>query len=226
MMSGIISLLDFQNVSVVRNNGIVLEDVNFKIHNAELIFILGDSGSGKSSFLKSIYGELDVQGDFAQILDFDLLGIKRKDLQKLRRNLGLIFQDFKVFERLSVYENLNYFLQSINVKNASKRKLAVEQILDKVGLSSYSSKKAYELSGGEKQRLAIARALVHKPKLIIADEPTGNLNKQLGIDVFKLLRDLALEQGTSIITATHDENLPQVFSAKVYRCGEGKLVRN
>lgn len=224
-MSELKQLLVFENITIRRGELTVLENINFTLHNAELIFILGDSGSGKSTFLKSLYGAIDIEGESAKILGHDLLEIRRKDLQLLRRELGMVFQDYKIFEKLSVFENLNYFLKSINVKDDRLRNHDIEDMLEKVGLQEYRDKKAYELSGGEKQRLAIARALVHKPKIIIADEPTGNLNQELGITVFKLLRALALEQGTSIITATHDENLPQIFSAKVFRAHSKGLHR-
>ncbi len=152
---------------------------------------------------------------------YDLLSIKRNELQFLRRSLGMVFQDFKIFEKLTVYENLNYFLTSINKKDRG----AIEDILKKVELSNKTEKKGFELSGGEKQRLSVARALVHKPQIIVADEPTGNLNKSLGIEIFKLLRDLAIEQGSSIIAATHDESLTSIFAAKVYHCENQKLRR-
>ncbi len=221
---GIKELIQFQNVNVYRKDKLILQEVNLTLHNAELIFIVGGSGSGKSSLLKSIYGALPIEGKQAAILDHDLLEIKRRDLQQLRRKLGLIFQDYKIFERLSVFENLNYFLRSINYKDAVDRKRRIDEILDKVGLTNKSHDKGYQLSGGEKQRLGIARALIHAPQIIIADEPTGNLNKSLGVDIFKLLRALALDQGTSILAATHDEQLPNIFSAKIFHCNEGRLI--
>ncbi len=224
-MTGLIELLRFEELNINRQNERILSNINFSLYNAEVTFILGPSGSGKSSFLKSIYGVMEIEGKSAKILGQDLLNIKKNELQLLRRKLGLVFQDFRIFEKLSVYDNLNYFLQSINFKDAEYRKQSITKILDKVELANQSTKKGFELSGGEKQRLAIARALVHKPKLVIADEPTGNLNKQLGIEIFKLLRELALEDGSSIITATHDESLAQLFSTKMYVCKNKELVK-
>lgn len=224
-MNNLTELIDFRAVQVGRNNAFLLENINFRLYNAELVFIVGDSGNGKSTFLKSLYGAADIAGEHAMLLGYNLLDIKRQELQNLRRKLGLVFQDYKIFDKLSVYENLNYFLQSINVKDQKKRQLNVESILDKVGLGLLHKNKGFELSGGEKQRLAIARALIHKPQLIIADEPTGNLNQKLGIEIFSLLRELALIQGTSIITATHDLSLAEIFSAKVYQCGDGMITQ-
>lgn len=224
-MSSLVELITYENVTVSRGDLPILENIDFRLYNAEIVFIIGESGSGKSSFLKSLYGAIDISGDKAVVLDEDLLKIKRIHLQQLRRNLGLVFQDFKIFERQSVFENINYFLQSINVKDKSKRKNLTEGVLEKVGLAQTMNRKAYELSGGEKQRLAIARALVHKPKLIIADEPTGNLNKDLGLEIFTLLRDLAIEQGSSILTATHDKELSSIFSGKFFECKNGRISR-
>lgn len=220
-MAELKELLGYQNIDIKRGKHVVLGNVSINLHNAELIFILGESGSGKSSFLKSVYGAIDIEGDYARVLDFNLLDIRRTDLQNLRRSLGLVFQDFKIFEKLTVFENLRYFLDSINKLETR----AIVEILEKVGLSDKSEKKGFELSGGEKQRLSVARALVHQPKIIIADEPTGNLNKSLGIEIFKLLRDLAIDQGTSIIAATHDESLTSIFAAKVFLCEEHKFYR-
>lgn len=220
-MSELVELLSFQNINVKRGKHNVLNDVSLNLHNAELIFILGDSGSGKSSFLKSIYGALDIEGEYARVLGYDMLNIKANELQFLRRKLGMVFQDYKIFERLSVYENLSYFLKSIKIREEK----SINVILKKVGLADKTEKKGFELSGGEKQRLSVARALVHKPQIIIADEPTGNLNQSLGIEIFKLLRDLAIDQGSSIIAATHDEELTSVFSAKIYKCQRQRLNR-
>ncbi len=220
-MSDLKEVLSFQNIKVSRGDLCLLDEVKINVHNAELVFVLGASGSGKSSFLKSIYGAMEIEGEYAKVLDYDLLNIRPQELPYLRRRLGLVFQDYKIFEKQSVYENLNYFLRSIKVSNESR----INHILEKVGLSEKLEKKGYQLSGGEKQRLAIARALVHKPELIVADEPTGNLNKGLGIEVFKLLRDLAIDQGSSIIAATHDEALTSIFAARVFYCEGGRLKR-
>ncbi|GLR16451.1 cell division ATP-binding protein FtsE [Portibacter lacus] len=220
-MSELKELLSFQKIDVLRGETTILRDVTLNLHNAELVFILGASGSGKSSFLKSVYGALEIQGNYSRVLGYDLTSIKRSELQFLRRKLGLVFQDFKIFEKLTVFENLNYFLRSINIKNEE----AIRVILDKVGLGHKTDKRGFELSGGEKQRLAVARALVHKPQIILADEPTGNLNKTMGIEIFKLLRDLAIDQGSSIIAATHDEALTSIFSAKVFLCENQRFTR-
>ncbi|WP_235299024.1 cell division ATP-binding protein FtsE [Portibacter marinus] len=220
-MAELKELLSFQNVDIKRKDEVILHDVSLNLHNAELVFILGNSGSGKSTFLKSMYGAVDVEGEYARILGHDLLSIRPHELQFLRRKLGLVFQDFKIFEKQTVFENLNYFLRSINIHDTDR----IHSILDKVDLKAKLEKKGFELSGGEKQRLAIARALVHQPQIIIADEPTGNLNKSLGIEIFKLLRDLALQQGSSIIAATHDEGLTSIFAARVFHCQNKQLER-
>lgn len=221
-MAELKELLGYQNIDIKRGDSFILKNVNLNLHNAELVFILGASGSGKSSFLKSIYGAIDIQGDYARVLNYDLLNIRPSELQYLRRKLGMVFQDFKIFEKQSVYENLNYFLRSIKEVAASDQ---IDEMLRKVGLSDKRDKRGFQLSGGEKQRLSIARALVHKPQIIVADEPTGNLNKSLGIEIFKLLRDLAMEQGSSIIAATHDEELTSIFSARIFHCHNGSLAR-
>jgi cell division transport system ATP-binding protein len=218
-------LASFENVNILRGSQVILKNIFFEIHNAEIVFILGDSGNGKSSFLKALYGAIDITGERAELLSNDLLNIKPVALQKLRRKLGLVFQDFKLFNKLNVYNNLDYFLKSIQHNNPNERAKDIQLILEKVGLHQLQTKKPHELSGGEKQRLAIARALIHKPEVILADEPTGNLNKHLGIEIFKLLRTLALENGTSIITATHDESLARLFSAKLYYCENNAITR-
>ena len=224
-MNKFIQLINLEEARIERSGRVILKNIDLSVHDAEIVFIVGDSGSGKSSLLKSLYGALKISGKETNVLGFNLEELNVKSIQQLRKKLGLVFQDFKIFNKLSVYENLNYFLKAIGFKNEESKHKVINDILAKVDLINYSSKKAFELSGGEKQRLSIARALIHKPKLILADEPTGNLNQSLGIEIFKLLRNLALEQGSSIITATHDETLASEFSSKFYRCFDQKLMR-
>lgn len=226
LMSNIKELIKFESVSIKRGDTIVLENIDFILYNSEIVFLTGDSGSGKSTFLKSLYGAIDISEGHAHILNYDLNTITTKQLQFLRRKLGLVFQDFKIFDRLSVFENLNYFLNSINFKDAATRKKLVLEMCGKVGISEILNNKGHELSGGEKQRLSIARALIHRPEIIIADEPTGNLHRNLGVEIFSLLRDLAIEQGTSVLTSTHDESLAKLFSSRTYECKDKGIKRN
>lgn len=222
-MSEIRELINYDQVSVIRKTETILKDIDFVLHNAEIVFLLGHSGSGKSSFLKSLYGALPVKGGQAKLLTYDLLKISKSELQLLRRNLGLVFQDFKLFDRLSVFQNLDYFLRAIKFGNTDIRKQNIERIVNQVELHHKLDSKVYELSGGEKQRLSIARALIHEPKIILADEPTGNLDKKMAIDIFSLLRDLALAQGSSIIASSHDNYLAEQFSVRTYFCEEKEI---
>ncbi len=223
-MSDIKELIVYNQINIIRKSEPIVKDIDFILHDAEIVFLLGTSGSGKSSFLKSFYGALPVQGAEAKVLNFNLLKINKTELQILRRKLGLVFQDFKLFDRLTVYQNLDYFLRAIKYGNKEDRKQKIENIIRKVDLYNKLENKVFELSGGEKQRLSIARALIHEPKIILADEPTGNLDKKLATDIFTLLRDLALAQGSSVIASSHDNFLADQFSVRTYLC-ESNHVR-
>lgn len=217
------SIIFFQNVDIVQGEKTILSDVNFELYTAETIYIVGKSGSGKSSLLKTMYGSLPVQSGIAHVAGFNLLGLKEKDVPKLRRNLGMVFQDFLLFDEWTVGKNLLYVLEALGWKERPKITARVLEVLHLVGLSGFEKKLVKELSGGEQQRVVIARSLLNKPAIIIADEPTGNLDPETSDDILYLLNRLSKENGTSIIIATHDYRIIEKFPARMYHCHSGLL---
>ncbi len=190
----------------------------------EFCYLVGRVGSGKSSLLKSMYAEVPIaSGAKADVLGYDLLDIRRKQIPYLRRNIGIVFQDFQLLQDRSVYENLAFVLRATGWKSNAEMEHRIEDVLIDVGMNHKSYKMPHELSGGEQQRIVIARALLNDPKLILADEPTGNLDPQTGISIVTLLHTLA-EQGHSVLMATHNLQLCEDFPARVIRCRDKELI--
>jgi len=217
-------IISYKDVTLRQDDHVVLENLNFSLQVAEQCYIIGESGSGKSTFIKSMYAEVPISTGNAQVLNYSLESIKRNDVPILRRQLGIIFQNFYLFENWTVIENLIYVLKATDWKNKEEMTNRAEEVLDSVGLLQYKNNAAYKLSGGEKQKLAIARAILNHPKLIIADEPTGNLDPNTSDDIIYLLHNLASAHKTAIIFATHDYRLLEKFPARVYKCVDKGLI--
>ena len=203
-------LIDYKGVEIHQADQIVLRDVNLHVENGEMIYMLGKVGSGKSSLLKTIYGALPIAAGSAQVLEYDMTRIKRSKLPYLRRRLGIIFQDYKLLTDRSVEENLLFVLRATGWKDKKLMHNHVEEILRQVGMENKAYKKPYELSGGEQQRVVIARALLNSPEIILADEPTGSLDEKNKKELSELLLHLREEYGQTILLVTHDKELASI----------------
>lgn len=215
-------LINYRNVDIIRGSFIVLQDVSFDVKAGELVYIVGKVGSGKSSLMQSLYAEIPIDSGKARVLDFDLKSIKRKQIPRLRRRLGVVFQDFRLLPDRSVYDNLEFVLKATDWGNAKERRQRIEQVLKEVDMENKSYKMPHELSGGEQQRIAIARALLNDPELLLADEPTGNLDPEAGKTVFELLNKIA-RQGKGVVISTHNHGLIDRFPGRVLLCEDKKV---
>ncbi|WP_194777772.1 cell division ATP-binding protein FtsE [Pararhodonellum marinum] len=201
----------------------ILQDVSFSIEKDEFIFLIGRTGSGKSSLLKTLYADLTLHMGEAEIAGFNLKGIKSKDIPYLRRKLGIVFQDFQLFNDRSVAENLYFVMKATGWKDKTKMKTKMAEVLMRVGLGSAATKMPHQLSGGEQQRVVIARALLNDPIILLADEPTGNLDPDVADGIFKLFQDIN-KQGTAILMATHNYDLLRKYPYRVLKCEKGVLL--
>ena len=215
-------LVKYEHVEICREENIVLQDVNFELDKGEFLYIIGKVGSGKSSILKTLYREMPIIHGKGYILDYDLKRIKRKEIPFLRRKLGIVFQDFQLLTDRSVYKNLEFVLKSTGWKNKHQIEDRIEEVLAQVGMVNKGYKMVHELSGGEQQRIVIARALLNSPELILADEPTGNLDPETGSQIVQLLHGIK-ETGTAVIMSTHNYQLVQNFPARVKKCENGSF---
>lgn len=215
-------VVDYNNVEILRKEHVVLKNVNLQINSGEFTYIIGKVGSGKSSLLKSMYVEIPIESGDAQVLNYDLTGIKRKEVPFLRRSIGIVFQDFQLLTDRSVYENLHFVLEATGWKNKQEIDQRIEEVLKEVGMLNKSYKMPHELSGGEQQRIVIARALLNKPQLILADEPTGNLDPATGEQIVRYLHEIS-KDGTAVIMATHNLAFLEQFPGKVLRCEDKQL---
>ena len=217
-------LINYKNVNVFQSGDKpVLANVNFHVDEGEFIYVIGRVGSGKSSLLKTIYFELDIdEADEAMILNQDLLKLKRKHVPALRRQMGIIFQDFQLLGDRTVYKNLRFVLKATGWKDKKEINTRIKEVLSDVGLEDKADKLPHELSGGEQQRVAIARAILNKPKVIIADEPTGNLDPETAENIIRMLKDIS-QTGTAVVMSTHNIPLLDKYPGIVYRCADGKL---
>lgn len=207
-------LLDYKNVSINHSEVTVLKNLTQQIRVGELVYLTGKVGSGKSSFLKSIYADVEISAGSAMVLNYDIRKIKRKEIPYLRRELGIIFQDFKLLTDRSVEKNLDFVLKATEVSDKNERKERIANVLAYVGLDNKGYKMPHELSGGEQQRVVIARALLNDPKMILADEPTGNLDAETGKDIMTLLHKISREK-TAVVMATHNMRWLQMFEGRV-----------
>ena len=217
-------LVDYQKVNIYHQEGKpVLSGVDFHVDEGEFIYLIGRVGSGKSSLLKTVYFELDIEeAEKATVMEHDLRTLKRKHVPALRRQMGVIFQDFQLLSDRTVYKNLRFVLRATGWKGKKQIDERIKEVLSDVGLEDKADKMPHELSGGEQQRIAIARAILNKPKLIVADEPTGNLDPETAENIIRLLRHIS-QTGTSVIMSTHNMPLLDKYPGIVYRCENGSL---
>lgn len=216
-------IAELRNATIYQRSQVILNEVNFKIHTGEMVYLIGKTGTGKSSLLKTLYAELELLNGEGVVAGFDLRQITWRHIPLLRRQLGIIFQDFNLMQDRSIEENLRFVLQATGWKDAKQINLRIQDVLEKVGIKSKMQKRPHELSGGEQQRAAIARALLNNPVLILADEPTGNLDPETSDEILLLLHRFSKELGTAIVLATHDYMLLEKFPARTVRCAGGRL---
>lgn len=217
------AIIDYKNVEVLRKELLVLKNVNFQLEEGQFVYLIGRVGSGKSSLMKTMYAEVPIEMGEARIFDYDLSAIRRKDVPMLRRQIGVVFQDFQLLSDRSVYDNLLFVLKATGWKNKIDIDERINEVLSEVGMEHKSYKMPHELSGGEQQRIAIARALLNRPKLILADEPTGNLDQETGHQIMSLLHRICAE-GTAVIMATHNIQLTEDFPARVVKCEDKNVI--
>ena len=217
------ALIRYKNVEIHQQELCVLSDVNLELHKGEFVYLIGKVGSGKTSLLKTLYGELDVIDGEAKVLDYNMRSIKRKHIPQLRRKLGIVFQDFQLLTDRTVYNNLEFVLRATGWKNKQEIKERIEEVLNLVGMSNKGYKLPNELSGGEQQRIVIARAVLNSPAIILADEPTGNLDTRTGEDTMRLLMECAVEFGQTLIVVTHNPEIAQK-AQQVIRIEDGWIT--
>lgn len=211
------TVIDYKDVELHRNDLIALKHINLRVKEGEFVYLIGKVGSGKSSLLKSIYADIPIASGSAKVLEYDLNAIKRKEIPYLRREIGIVFQDFQLLTDRSAYANLRFVLEATGWKDKAEIEQRIETVLRNVGMLNKSYKNPHELSGGEQQRIVIARALLNTPRIILADEPTGNLDPATGEAIVSRLHDIAA-QGTTVIMATHNLALVEQFPARVLKC--------
>ena len=215
-------LLEYKGVNICQEGIDVLSDVDFSLEQGEFVYLCGKVGSGKSSLLKTLYAELPVKEGEARIFDYDLVKLKRKDIPFLRRKIGIVFQDFQLLNDRSVSDNLEFVLRATGWKSKKEIDDQIDFVLSTVGMAKKGYKWPHQLSGGEQQRIVIARALLNSPELIIADEPTGNLDPQTGRELMELLHAIS-QSGTAVIMATHNMQFIEEYPAKCWVCEDGRL---
>lgn len=215
-------VLSLKNVTIAQGGKAILSNVNLEVNHGEFIYIIGKTGSGKSTFMKALYADLPLAEGEGTIVDFDLATLKEDDIPFLRRKIGFVFQDFKLLPDRSVKNNLLFVLKATGWTEKEEIQHKIDEVLDKVGMKAYVDKMPHQLSGGEQQRIAIARALLNNPEFILADEPTGNLDPQTSIEVLDVLRRIN-ELGKTVIMATHDYALLMKFPSKTLKCEDAKI---
>lgn len=214
-------LIQLHHVTLKQEDKVVLSDIDFQVDRNDFIYIVGKVGSGKSSLLKSLYGELPIEEGEAEILDFDLTKLKRKHIPQLRRRLGIIFQDFQLMHEKTIRQNLDFVLHATGWKKKDRGE-RIQQVMQLVGLTDKLDHFPHELSGGEQQRVCIARAFLNRPEIILADEPIGNLDPETCRQIMNIFRNIR-EQGTAVVMVTHNVNLLSEYPGIVYRCHDGNI---
>lgn len=218
-------LIDYKQVKIYQQEKLILDQVDFHVEEGEFVYIIGKVGSGKSSLLKTLYCELDIyhdEAEKAEVLGRNLTSIRRKDIPELRKEMGIIFQDFKLLTDRTIYKNLQFVLKATGWKKKDEINQRIEEVLTDVGLLDKKDNLPHELSGGEQQRIAIARALLNHPKVIIADEPTGNLDPETANNIVKLLKDITTN-GTAVVMSTHNIPMLDRYPGVVYQCADGAM---
>lgn len=216
-------VVSVRNANIYQGDNLILQDVNFAVERGEFVFLVGKTGTGKSSLLKTLYGELPLKEGEVDVVGFDLKEMNWKKVPFLRRNLGVVFQDFQLLTDRNVQENLRFVLKATGWKDEKLIEEKINDVLDKVGLRSKGFKMPFEMSGGEQQRVDIARALLNSPKLILADEPTGNLDPETSDEIMQLLIQICKDYGTSIIMATHDFMVISKFPSRMLKTEKGRV---
>ena len=217
------ALIRYQNVDIHQQEAIVLEDVNLTIEQGDFVYLIGKVGSGKSSLLKTIYGELDIYKGQAEVLGYNMKSIRRKQIPALRKRIGIVFQDFQLLIDRNVHDNLDFVLKATGWKSKKEREERIREVLEQVGMKTKGYKMTHELSGGEQQRIVIARAILNKPEIILADEPTGNLDVETGFHIVELLRSIR-DTGSAIIMTTHNVSLLETYPGRVYCCNDHQVT--
>lgn len=216
------SVLSLKNVTITQEGKTILSDINLEVNHGEFIYIIGKTGSGKSSFMKTLYADLPLTQGEGRIVDYDLVALKEKEIPFLRRKIGFVFQDFKLLPDRTVLDNLIFVLKATGWTDKIEIQNKIDEVLAKVSMKDFAAKMPHQLSGGEQQRVAIARALLNDPEFILADEPTGNLDPQTSIEVLEVLRQINTT-GKTVIMATHDYALLMKFPSKTLKCEDAKL---
>jgi cell division transport system ATP-binding protein len=215
-------IVQLQEANIFQNKQCILSQVDIEVQAGDFVFLIGKTGTGKSSLIKTLYADLPLQEGQGGIVGYDLNGIRQKDIPFLRRKLGVVFQDFKLLPDRTIFDNLNFVLKATGWKDKAKIKERIQEVLSEVGMEGIEQKHPFELSGGEQQRVAIARALLNTPEIIIADEPTGNLDPQTSLEIMEVFQKLH-QQGMTVLMATHDYNMIVKFPGKILRCDEGAV---
>jgi cell division transport system ATP-binding protein len=216
-------VIQLKDVKIYQEKTLILSDVNIEIEKGQFVYLVGKTGSGKNSLLKTLYGELPLKEGKGSVAEFDLKKLKSKQIPFLRRKLGIVFQDFQLLEDRSVNQNLIFVMKATGWTDKNEIKNRMNEVLELVGLQDKGASMPHELSGGEKQRVAIARALINKPEIILADEPTGNLDPETSERIIHLLSDISMN-GTAILMATHDAVLMEKYKSKTIECIDGKVI--
>ncbi|OPZ27683.1 MAG: Cell division ATP-binding protein FtsE [Bacteroidetes bacterium ADurb.BinA174] len=216
-------LIKYTGVQLNRDENIILRDVNLEVNRGDFLYVIGKVGSGKSTLLKSMYAELPIESGDARVFDYHLQDLKRKQIPYLRRKIGIVFQDFQLLIDRTVEKNLEFVLRATGWKDKTLIKNRINEVLTQVGMQNKTYKMPHELSGGEQQRVVIARALLNSPLLILADEPTGNLDPETGSQIVDLLQDIS-EKGTAVIMSTHNYSIVQAFPGRIMKCENAELV--
>jgi cell division transport system ATP-binding protein len=220
------TIIEIRNANIYQGDSLILQDVNLTVDKGEFVYLVGKTGTGKSSLLKTLYGELPLKEGQATVAGYDLRNLGWKNVPYLRRNMGVVFQDFQLLTDRNVNDNLKFVLKAIGWKDEKLMNEKIGDVLDKVGLRSKGFKMPFEMSGGEQQRVDIARALLNSPKLILADEPTGNLDPETSDEIMNLLIHIAKDYGTAVVMATHDYIVIQKFPARMVKTESGRVYDN
>lgn len=220
------TIVDLRNVNIYQGGSLVLKEVNITVCRGEFVYLVGKTGTGKSSLLKTLYGDLDLTEGDGNVVGYDLRNLSWRDIPFLRRNLGVVFQDFQLLTDRNVNENLKFVLRATGWKDDKLMEEKIADVLDKVGLKTKGHKMPFEMSGGEQQRIDIARALLNSPKLLLADEPTGNLDPETSDEIMRLLFNISKDYGTAIIMATHDYRVIAKYPARTIKTERGEVLDN
>ncbi len=216
------AVLSLKNVSIYQSNKVILSNINLEVQHGEFIYIIGKTGTGKSSFIKTLYADIPLTTGEGNIVGYNLVNLEEKDIPYLRRKIGIVFQDFQLLPDRNVTANMLFVLKATGWTDASEMQNKIDEVLDKVGMKGFANKMPHQLSGGEQQRVAIARALLNDPEFILADEPTGNLDPQTSVEVLDVLKKINAN-GKTIIMATHDYALLMKFPSKTLKCEDGSI---